>query len=105
MKRVYKETAAQMQSDFKEWADEWVGPICRVVLSIAFVVASAIGLVIVLPLIPGGGGGGGLSVIILLIVVVAEIILLVWTNNAYVTAREKIKEENKTLMNNVKYPR
>jgi len=101
MKRVYKETVTQMQTDFQEWAGEWLRPICVVVLSIAFVVASAIGLIILLPLT-----AGGFSVIILiLVVVVTEIFLIAWTNNAYVKAREKIKKENKMLINNVRYPR
>ena len=103
MKRVYKETVTQMQTDFKEWADEWFGPICRVVLSIAFVVASAIGLVIVLTIT--SPGANGFSVIILILVVVTEIFLIAWANNAYVRAKEKVKNENSTLMNNVKYPR
>ena len=104
MKRVYKETALRMQLDFKNWAGEWLGHICFVVLSIAFVVASAIGLIILLPLIPGVGHGG-LSVIILILVLVTEVFLIAWTKHAYVIAREQIKEENKTLMNNIKYPR
>ena len=91
-----------MQTDFQEWAGEWLRPICVVVLSIAVVVASAIGLIILLPLI---GAGGGFSVIILILVVVSEILLIAWTNNAYVKAKEKVKNENSTLMNNVRNPR
>jgi len=98
MKRVLKETSAQMQSDFNEWAAEWLGYIFYVILAIAAVITSVI--IMVIAAVAFGIPSGGI-LLILVIQVITEILLIRWAAASYSKAKEKINKENKDLLNMV----
>jgi len=98
MKRVLKETSAQMRSDFNEWAAEWLGYIFYVILAIAAVITSVI--IMVIAAVAFGIPSGGI-LLILVIQVITEILLIRWAAASYSKAKEKINKENKDLLNMV----